>query len=149
MAENEIKPEDLNTWLNQNVITKGKIRGIPKRNIYEAVFFTTTATLIIGSIHFTQIVTIISLIVLIPIIFLLTIRGIKNRSVLSILVAEIKFHKNRRILHLRSAEYVRKENKYAKEENCDESVIETIIRITKNKLINFIDEYSGQDSISK
>ena len=137
-----IENDPLYTRLNRNVITKGKTFGIPNHNIVEAIFFVFLVVLIILSINFTKLVTNICLIILVPIVSIFFLRGLKSRSVLQLLISEIKFRINRKIIHLRSPEYVRKENRYANEESADESVVEAIGRITKEKYREFIEKYS-------
>ena len=137
-----VENDPLCTRLNKNVITKGKTFGIPNHNIVEAIFFVFLTVLIILAINFTKLVTNICLIILVPIVLIFFLRGLKSRSVLQLLVSEIKFRINRKILHLRSPEYVRKENRYANEESADESVVEAIGRIAKEKYREFIEKNS-------
>ncbi len=52
---NNDEEKDPNLWfLNKNVISKGKTFGIPNRNIFEAVFFTSLTEYFIVSINFTK-----------------------------------------------------------------------------------------------
>lgn len=103
---NNDEEKDPNLWfLNKNVISKGKTFGIPNRNIFEAVFFTSLTEYCIVSINFTKVAFVSCTVIICPIVFGLFLRGLKNRSVLQILFSSIKFHFNRRELHLRSPEY--------------------------------------------
>lgn len=142
MADNTNNNE-LFTKLTRNVITKGKFHGIPKRNIGEAIFFTGLVGSIILAINFTDLVTIASTLVLCPLIFIICVRGFYHRSLLQILQSEYRFRRNRRELHLRGPEYVRKENRYANEETADESYIETITRVLREKLKEFVEKNSS------
>lgn len=102
---NNDEEKDPNLWfLNKNVISKGKTFGIPNRNIFEAVFFTSLTEYCIVSINFTKVAFVSCTVIICPIVFGLFLRGLKNRSVLQILFSSIKFHFNRRELHLRSPE---------------------------------------------
>ena len=129
--------------LNWNVLSKNRIYGIPKVNIVEAIFFTIAVWLIILSINFTKLVSSVCILVLCPIVFVCGVKGIKSRSVLQFLLSNIKFVRNRKMLHLRGPEYKRKENQYASQENIDESVVEKIIRLAGEKLRKFIEENSS------
>lgn len=129
--------------LNRNVLSKNRIYGIPKVNIVEAIIFSIAVWLIILSINFTKLVSSVCILVLCPIVFVCGIKGIKSRSVLQFLLSNIKFVRNRKMLHLRGPEYKRKENQYASQENIDESVVEKIIRLAGEKLRKFIEENSS------
>lgn len=145
MADNS-NNQNISTQLTQNVITKGKFHGIPKQNIFEAIFFPVAVGSIIVAINFTDLVTIASCLVLCPLLFFICIRGFYHRSVLQILQSEYKFRKNRRVLHLRDPKYVRKENRYANEETSDESYAERIARILREKLKDFIEKNSSNET---
>ena len=143
---NNDEEKDPNLWfLNKNVISKGKTFGIPNRNIFEAVFFTSLTEYCIVSINFTKVAFVSCTVIICPIVFGLFLRGLKNRSVLQILFSSIKFHFNRRELHLRSPEYVKKENQYANEETINESFFESIWRHIQKWLRSFIEKYSDSE----
>ena len=91
--------------LNRNVLSKNRIYGIPKVNIVEAIFFTIAVWLIILSINFTKLVSSVCILVLCPIVFVCGVKGIKSRSVLQFLLSNIKFVRNRKMLHLRGPEF--------------------------------------------
>lgn len=131
--------------LTRNVYSKEKFMGVDKRNIVEAILFLVLLILILWIIPFTRIVRIISFIVLAPTLVIFGIRGIKHRSVLKMLSAEIKFRKYRRRLHLRGPEYVRKKVKTRYDESEDESLLEHGWRLAKERISQFIEQYGEEE----
>lgn len=131
--------------LTRNVIEKNKILGKNKRNIKEANVFTLLIALIVVAIPFTFTVTIIICVVLCPLTFLACIVGIKHLSLTEILSAEREFRKNRRRLHLRGPEYVRKKNKTAYSDSEEESLAERTFKYFKQRLDDFVEKYSTED----
>lgn len=131
--------------LTKNVIEKNKLLGRNKRNWREAILFTCAILLIVLLIPFTDLVTIIVCVVLCPITFFLALTGIKHFSLTEILEAEKKFRQNRRRLHLRSAEYVRKKNKTAYTDGEEESLAEKTFKYFKQRFDDFVEEYGSEE----
>lgn len=132
-------------YLTKNVINKNQLLGINKRNWAEAAIWVSGITLIVTAIPFTKIVTQMTLIVLLPIAFLLNLKGIKHRSLSEMVVAEINFRNNRRRLHLRGPEYVRKKYKTTYTESEDESLAEQHYKLLKQGLSDFVEKYASDE----
>ena len=145
MMENEHEAKKKISELTQNVIERNKVMGINKRNIGEAIIFTLLIFLIVVVIPFTELVTIIICIVLCPVAFIGCIKGIKHLSVTEILFAELEFRKNRRRLHLRGPQYVRKKSRNSYSESEDESLAEKCFRFIKQRFYEFLDEYGKEE----
>lgn len=128
--------------INANVLSKKEIMGIPKRNIVEAVIFTIAVFLVLRLIPFTKTAMIMFSIVLCSLTFYFSIRGIANRSITQILIAELKYHKNKCVRHLRGPEYMRKEGRYKNNESSNESAFETAAKTVKKYVNDYIDKYS-------
>lgn len=131
--------------LTKNVIEHSKVMGIGKRNIVEAIIFTFLILAIIQLIPFTNLVKIITSIVLGAFSIFLNIVGIKHRSITEIVVAELRFRKNRRRLHLRGPEYVREKFKSDISESEDESIAERYFKLFKAKLDDFVERYGEEE----
>lgn len=140
--KDEFDKDWLLTNFHSNILTKGKTHGIPHKNIIEALIAVVIIALIILIIPFTKVVTNVLLIVLCLTTFIVFIRGYKRRSISSIIKAEKQFKKNRRILHLRSPEYKKEEVKLANEEYTDESFFQSVYRLAKERIVEFVDKYS-------
>lgn len=144
MAEQEVKNEVYH--LTKNVIESSRIMGIRKRNIVEAILFTGLILTIINIIPFTNLVKIISSIILGLFSVVLNIKGIKHRSLTEVIVAELKFRKRRRRLHLRGPEYVRQKFQSDISETEDESLAERLYRQFKSSLDEFVEQYSEEEN---
>lgn len=147
MADNEKQSleEGIPYTLTKNVINRNKILGFNKRNWGEAILYTTIVACIVFAIPFTDIVTIMSLVVLVPLVFFVNLYGIKHRSLSEIIIAEMNFRSNRRRLHLRSPEYVRKKSKTTYTESEDESLAEQHFKLVKQGLNEFIEKYASEE----
>lgn len=141
----EQKDEGQEYTLTKNVLTKGKHFGVNDRNWAEAFVFSIIVATIILAIPFTEIVTKVSLFVLLPIVFGLNLKGIKHRSLTEMLKAEIKFRQNRRRLHFRGPQYVRKNYKTTYTESEDESYAEQHYRIIKQRFNEFLEKYGSEE----
>lgn len=118
-----------------NIVDTGAFLGIPWRRWIEGLCFGGVGVLIICAINFTSLVkTIISLIVFFTL-FFFGVKGIMNRSITEMLLAEIKFWKNRRELHLSGPEYLR--SKKTKITGEGKSNGEEIANRIKARLIEF------------
>ncbi len=133
--------------LGQNIIENGKVFGVERRNLIETVISVGFVTILIMLIPFTKYVKVFSISVIDLVLGYINIRGIQHRSVTQIIIAEIKFRKNRRMLHLRGPEYTRKKGVYSFEEAGNESTFESWTRAVKEFIAKFIERYgSDQDS---
>ena len=131
MSEQSNEPEK-NAFENiQNVIQSDRIFGIRKRNLVEALIFSLMVLLIIANINFVNKVKLILLVTTIPTVFYFNIHGFKNRSLTELIIDELSFRHRRRKLHLRSIDYVRKQNNQAGFFIEGESIIEKATYIAK------------------
>ena len=132
--------------LTKNVVNRSKFLGMEKRNLVEAIIFTALVLYIVNvAIPFTPLVKIICSLVLGIFTFALNIIGIKKRSLTEILVAEIKFRQNRRRLHLRGPEYVRKRVISNYTESEDESLAERYFKLAKEYIDGFVERYGEEE----
>ena len=128
-----------------NVIEKSKFHGIEKRNLAEAIIVPFVVSVVILSIPFTRIVKIMTLIVILPTLFTVFVKGYKNRSIFEFIRDEIRFKKRRRVLHLRGVEYKRK--KGAQYTDYEEyGFVKSVIEKSKQKLTEFIEKYDADDT---
>ena len=128
-----------------NVIEKSKFHGIEKKNLVEAIIVSATVTLFIVAIPFTNIVKGMSAAVIVPVLFLVFVKGYKNRSIFQFIRDELKFKHRRRVSHLRGPEYKRKEKKQF--ESYEEfGFIESVIAKSKQRLDDFIEKYDTNNS---
>lgn len=131
--------------MTKNVINKGKIFGKNKRNWAEAIIYTIIVIVVVLSIPFTKLVETITLLVLVPVVFGTNLIGIKHRSLSEIIIAEINFRNNRRRLHLRGPEYVRKNYKSTYTESEDESLAEHHYKLIKQRIDEFVEKYGAEE----
>jgi len=73
-----------------------------------------------------------------------TIKGVGEDSLMQRLLAEIKFKKNRKVMHLRSAEYVRKQRNANGMEREDQSIAEYYIGKSQKFISDFIEKNSEE-----
>lgn len=146
--QNQENPNKLITyyWTN-NVLQKSKFHGIDKQNILEAIVVPFVITVVILVIPFTRIVKLMSIIVTDIVLFTTFIRGYKNRSIFQFIRDEIRFKKNRRVLHLRGVEYKRKKGgQFINYE--EDGIIRLFITKSKQRLDDFIEKYDS-NNVSK
>lgn len=110
--KNRITESDLIYQMNKNVVQQGSFLGIPYRRWIEAIVFASIGAGIICIINFTALVKGIAGTMAFVSLFGIFLRGIMNRSITEVLIDEIKFQKNKRVLHLRGPEYVRKKREF-------------------------------------
>lgn len=135
------------TTLTPNVIKTGYILGKPRRNWIEAIIVDAIFIAILFIIPFTSTVRNIILLIIGPSIFYFFYRGIMNRSVIEMLTAEYRFLKNRRVLHLRGPEYVKKKQSLSNYiGGDDEDLIDRIVRSITGKLREIAKNWSEEDS---
>lgn len=128
-----------------NVIEKSKFHGIEKKNLVEAIIVSATVTLFIVAIPFTNIVKGMFAAVIVPVLFVVSVKGYKNRSIFQFIRDELKFKHRRRVSHLRGPEYKRKEKKQF--ESYEEfGFIESIIAKSKQRLDDFLEKYDTNNS---
>lgn len=72
-----------------NVIEKSKFHGIEKKNLVEAIIVSATVTLFIVAIPFTNIVKGMSAAVIVPVLFVVFVKGYKNRSIFQLSLIHI------------------------------------------------------------
>ncbi len=131
--------------LTNNVLEKNKFHGIEKQNLAEAIIVPFTVFVIIMCIPFTDIVKGMSLVVLMPVLFGIFIKGYKHRSIFQFIKDEIKFKKRRRVLYLRGVEYKRKKGTEFKDYE-EYGFIKSLAEKCKQKLTDFIEKYSTDDT---
>lgn len=119
-----------------NVYETGTLFGIRKRNWIEAFSFGGIAVGLIQLIPFTDLVNGIVSVSVFSAIFAINLRGILNRSITEIISAELRFKKNKRILHLRGPEYVKKKQDFSMYGG-DESNGQVIIKKFKRRVGEF------------
>ena len=152
MAESDGQDKSEKNYVQINIernISKGFGLGnifISTRNLIEACLASGVALFIIGHINFTNSVKGFYSAVFGIGLFWLVARGYKNRSFTQIAVDYFKTVKNRKVLHLRGPEYVRQDIKLkGGSESSDETYAKQIIKWSKGRLNNFIDEYSEEE----
>ena len=118
-----------------NVIEKSKFHGIEKKNLVEAIIVSATVTLFIVAIPFTNIVKGMSAAVIVPVLFVVFVKGYKNRSIFQFIRDELKFKHRRRVSHLRGPESYE-----------EFGFIESIITKSKQRLDDFIEKYDTNNS---
>ena len=133
--------------ITRNVITKGKHFGYPDSNWIEAFIVCGITIFVVTHLPFTRIAMIVSLLVLIPFLMVIFVRGIHKHSFTRMLFAEIKFQLRKRNSHLRSPEYIVKESKYANKEGANESTAQIAWKKAKERLIDFADKYGDNEEI--
>lgn len=124
----------------ENVIQSGQIFGIPHRNWGEAIIFTGCVVIGILMAPFTEIATLMGIIVFGFASFITFLRGYKNRSLTQILIAEAKFRKNKRVCHLRGPQYVRNKRVIISADMEGQSKASKMINNAKAKLIELAKE---------
>lgn len=128
-----------------NVIEKSKFHGIEKTNLAEAIVVPAAVALFIVAIPFTDIVKGMSTAVIVPVLFVVFVKGYKNRSIIQFIKDELKFKHRRRVEHLRGPEYKRKEKKQF--ENYEEyGFIKSFITKSKQRLDDFIEKYDTDNT---
>jgi hypothetical protein len=125
--------------LNRNIVSKGKtFLGRPVRMWLEGVIFGMLGVALVRLVPFVGSVKILLSIIAFLTLLVLNVIGIKNRSWTQCVLSAIKYSRNRRRLHLRSPEYVRK-IKY--EEDIDNaSPAEQLARKIQQRFDGFIEE---------
>lgn len=133
--------------LTPNVIESGTLLGIPHRNWIEAVASSLIAVFIITAIPFTPVYTGVLCIMVSSALIAINLKGIQNRSVTQMIVAEISFLKNRRILHLRGPEYAKTVQNFNMYLNADKSNGEIILGKITEALNNYADNVLEREGI--
>lgn len=126
--------------ITKNVLNKNNFIGFQKRNWIEGILAASAATYIIRLIPFVSSIKSVVTVITFSTILFVTLVGIKSRSLTQVLIAEYKFKKNRRKLHLRSCEYVR-EKTIEKENNEDLSYAGRIWKNINKRIDKFITAY--------
>ncbi len=138
---------EMNYQLRLNCIENDSFLGISYRKWVDTFVFGGAVFLIIMVIPFTSLVTTILLVTIMIPTIMLCIHGICNRSVSEMLFAEMRFRKNKRVLHLRGPEYVRQKTDFSKYAGGDETNGERIVRTIKESLNRYADSIlEGEDS---
>lgn len=132
-------------YLSKNVIAKEKFFKFNKRNLIEAIVSFLVLQLILEIMNFTGIVRIFVTIIIGTALVWFMVKGIKNRSVTQILMAEYQFRKRKRELCLRGPEWKRKEGAYKYAESRDEAALRKFVATAKNRLDEFIEQYSEEN----
>jgi hypothetical protein len=154
MDENNSQNDVIYT-ITPNVIETGYFFGIPIRRWVEAVGFSLLFDILMLIIPFTTTVHTVLIVVMDAVIFGFSLHGIHNRSIIQFTVAEIKFRKTRRILHLRGPEYVKKKQDFSSYVGLDNTNLGLIVAKVKGMLNNYADrvlekeEDTAMDSKSK
>ena len=138
--DEEEKNAPITYSFTDNVIKKGVFLNNPTRNWIEAALSTAFVLWVINSIHFTGIVRLIASLTFGGATFFFMLKGIKNRSVTEILIAEIKFRRGRRKLHLRGPEYKRQKKDFSSMEGGNESIAQRYWKEWRQKLLDFAKE---------
>ena len=133
---NEETTRDL--MLGKNIVKVGEIFGIKTRNLIEGIICAFLVVIIISNINFKPQIKLILNLSGAVLAILGNIKGIKNKSLSQNLLAEIKFRKRKRKLHLRSPEYIREVVNGGEYE--DESAFERWTRKNKERIDRFVEE---------
>lgn len=128
--------------ITRNVLQRNKVFGIDKRNWIEAISFSLLGLSIVRNVRFTHDVKTLVSLVTVSVLFFFGIRGIMGRSVTKVIIAEIKFKKNRRKLHLRSPEYARSKKSKKSSSYEEQSVAKQAFIRIKEYVDRFVDTYS-------
>jgi hypothetical protein len=126
--------------ISLNCMESEQFFGIPHRRWFEAIFFAFIVIVIIRLIPFTDVVKNVLSFTFGGSTFAFFLKGLFNRSVTEILMAEIKFSKNRRVLHLRGPEYKKQKQDFSKYAGGDETNAERLIRRFKEALNGYADK---------
>ena len=140
MANKDTENEPIR--ITHNVLNQNDFLGKPKRQWAEAIAFTFLFFLIVSAIPFTTVVRWVIFLVFGGAILFIGIRGIKNRSLIEIIIGEVKFLKRKRILHLYGPEYKRQKGVAAGGQDTSMSDAERIIEYVKQKVTDFTDKYA-------
>ena len=95
MANKDTENEPIR--ITHNVLNQNDFLGKPKRQWAEAIAFTFLFFLIVSAIPFTTVVRWVIFLVFGGAILFIGIRGIKNRSLIEIIIGEVKFLKRKRM----------------------------------------------------
>lgn len=135
--------------ISLNCIESGTFFNIPHRRWIEAVIFTIIVIVIIKFIPFTTVVGNVLCITLGAPTFGFFLKGIKNRSVTEMILAEIRFRRNRRVLHLRGPEFKKEKQDFSKYAGGDETNAERFIRRIKELLNGYADKVLEESDSSE
>lgn len=123
-----------------NIIKSGTIWGIPHRRWIEALVFSGCTAFLCTLSPFVIRIKIILIIVLCTTIFILSVRGIKNRSITEFIIDNVNFLKTNKKYHLASISSGRKKNSVPVKFG-NESYFEQMVRISKTKFKEFDEKY--------
>ena len=135
--------EDNTIIIPPNVIKKGTFLGIGIQNWIEAILMTVSTGLIIWSTNFVIKIKIISITVICTSLFILFIRGLKNRSVFQLLYDIIKEKKQQKKYSLGSVNNDRKYHQAQSNKFGGESLFERFLNNIKSKIKNFDAKYDN------
>ena len=136
-------PENMEVFeLTSNIISTGQILGMKQRNVIEGGIMTYIAIRIIGNIPFIFKVKVVLWILVSIALMIFNIRGIKGCALTEILIAEIRFRKNKRELHLRGPEYVKEKKSSYGSNYSEKSIAEEVIDWGRGHLDRFLKENS-------
>lgn len=122
----------------KNVLRKGLLLNIPYRNWVEAVIFSFFGVCLVCLIPFVKKVKITVCVIVVILIFFASLRGIKNRSITQIVIAELIFKRRRRRLHLRTPEW---QKQTRQEINTNESLAESVVFRFRDGIDDFVEKY--------
>ena len=128
--------------IGKNVVNSNQIMGYDKRNWLEAFLFAGCVIFIISLIPFVRDIKIVVTIFFSILTFFFGLIGIKDRSITEIIIAERKFRKKKRKLHLRSVDYAREKGAYY--EGSDTSILERYTIRIKSSIDKFVEENSSE-----
>lgn len=131
-------------YIPENVLKSKLLMGFPKRNWVEGLLEAAVAALLVNMIPFVIKVKIIVLIVLCGTIIAGNLIGVKNRSIIQVIVAFFKYQKNRKEYHLGSVtNYERKKRAVQTQSDQNLSAAEKAYHYVKGKFAVYIEEASG------
>lgn len=130
-------------YIPENVLKSRLIMGFPKRNWLEGLLEATLVGLLINMVPFVLKVKIIVLVVLCGTIMIGNLIGVKNRSIIQVIVAFFKYQKNRKEYHLGSvSNYERKKRTIQTQSDQNLSAAEKAYYYIKRKFAEYIEEAS-------
>lgn len=138
--EDNNEQNDVIYRITPNVIETGYFFGIPVRRWVEAIVFCVLFDLFVMAIPFTTTVHTVLIIVIDAVLFGFSLHGIHNRSIIQFAIAEWKFRKTRRVLHLRGPEYVKKKQDFNSYIGLDNTNFGLIVARVKGFLNNYADK---------
>lgn len=138
MAQNN-ETNDPEYSIISNVVESGYLLGIPYRNWLEGIISFLLILIFVLLIPFTNVVRAVIVIIYGLGAFIFNLRGIMNRSLSQMFIAELNFRRNRRILHLRGPEFKKSKQDFSKYLGSDESNGKILLLKIRDRVNSYAD----------